>query len=148
MIYIGSDHGGLELKEQIKQWLDEWQMPYEDLGPHEMDPEDDYPDYAFPVSEKVAEDPDTNKGILACRSAAGVIIAANKVTNVRAVSAFNTESAKHSREHNNANVLGLSGDWMTPEQAKEVLQAWLGTDFPSEERHARRINKITDYENK
>lgn len=146
MIYLGCDHGGLELKEQMKQWLDEWGMPYEDLGAHEMNPDDDYPDFAFNVAEHVGQDPQQHKGVLACRSAAGVIIAANKVKGIRAVSAFNEESAMHSREHNDANVLGLSGDWMEPDQAKAVLHIWLTTEFSKEERHQRRIDKITAYE--
>lgn len=146
MIYLGCDHGGLELKEQMKQWLDEWDMSYEDLGAHTMDPNDDYPDFAFAVAEHVAVDPQKHKGVLACRSAAGVIIAANKVRGVRAVSAFNEESAKHAREHNDANVLGLSGDWMELNQAKAVLHTWLTTEFSGEDRHQRRIDQITAYE--
>ncbi len=142
MIYLGADHGGFELKQQIITWLEEWKMPYEDLGAHKMDPADDYPDFAFSVAEKVAENPTEHKGVLACRSAAGVIIAANKVTGVLAVAVHNEESAKHSREHNDANVVGLSGDWMTAEDAKTILYTWLTTEFSGEERHARRLDKI------
>ena len=86
MIYLGADHGGFKLKEKIKQWLSEWKLPYEDLGAHKLDPEDDYPQFAFTVAEKVAQADDMTqawekraKGILVCRSAAGMVIAANKV---------------------------------------------------------------------
>ncbi|MDP3970530.1 MAG: RpiB/LacA/LacB family sugar-phosphate isomerase [bacterium] len=146
MIYLGADHGGFELKNQIMQWLEEWSMPYEDLGAYEMDEQDDYPDFAFAVADKVAENPTNNRGILACRSAAGVIIAANKVKNIRAVATFNKVSAQHSREHNDANVIGLSGDWLSADDAKEMLQTWLTTDFSNEARHQRRLDQITKRE--
>lgn len=143
MIYLGADHGGYELKSKIHTWLEEWGMEYSDLGAHEFDAADDYPQFAFAVAEAVAQNPAEHLGVLACRSAAGVIIAANKIKGVRAVAAFNPESALHSREHNNANVIGLSGDWSSDEEAKEILHTWLTTQFPADERHARRIDQIT-----
>ena len=146
MIYLGADHGGFELKEHIKQWLTEWDMEYQDLGADTLDSDDDYPDFAFAVAEAVAKNSNQHRGILACRSAAGVVVAANKVQNVRAVAVHTAEGAQHSREHNDANVIGLSGDWMTLEQAKEVLHTWLMTEFSHEERHQRRLDKITNYE--
>lgn len=146
MIFIGADHGGFELKKKIVQWLDERHLPYTDVGAHTFDAEDDYPAFAFAVAEGVAKAPAENRGILACRSAAGVVIAANKVVGVRAVAPFSVEAAHHSREHNDANVLGLSGDWLTDEQAHEMLFAWLDTPFSNEERHVRRVQQITEYE--
>lgn len=143
MIYIGADHGGFELKQHILIWLTEWGMSYEDLGAHQFDAADDYPQFAFGVAEKVAVIPAEHRGILACRSAAGVIIAANKVKGIRAVAVSDVKSAQHSREHNDANVIGLSGDWMTTEQAKETLKVWLTTPFSDDERHLRRIQQIS-----
>lgn len=142
MIYLGADHGGYELKNTIATWLDEWGFEYTDVGAHEYDAVDDYPQFAFAVADGVAAD-EGSMGILACRSAAGVIIAANKVKGVRAVSVFNEDSAKHSREHNNANVIGLSGDWLEEAEAKAIVQTWLNTEFSGEERHARRVDQIT-----
>lgn len=153
MIYLGADHGGFELKEKIKQWFKEWKLDFEDLGAHTLDPEDDYPEFAFAVSEKVSQEDDMTKswkkrtkGILACRSAGGVIIAANKIKDVRAVSVTDIKSTKHSREHNDANVLGLSGDWMSDKEAKEIIKTWLDTEFSKEDRHVRRINQIRERE--
>lgn len=146
MIYLGADHGGFELKKKIKKWLDEWGYEYEDLGAHVNDPDDDYPQFAFAVAEAVAEDPEEHKGILGCRSAGGVVIAANKVKGVRAVASLNEESAEHSREHNDANVVGLSGDWLTDEEAKAILETWLDTSASPEKRHVRRRTQIAQYE--
>ncbi|MBI4407611.1 MAG: RpiB/LacA/LacB family sugar-phosphate isomerase [Candidatus Kerfeldbacteria bacterium] len=144
MIYLGADHGGFALKEQLKTWLHDWQMTYTDLGAKMLDPEDDYPDYAFAVAQAVGSGQDV--GILACRSAAGVVIAANKVRGVRAVAPLTEEAAQHSREHNDANVLGLSGDWLDDAAAKAIVQRWLTTPFSKAERHQRRLDKITAFE--
>ena len=143
MIFLGTDHGGFELKEKVKKWLEEWKEEYSDLGNKEYDKEDDYPDYALAVSRQVAKG---GKGILFCRSAAGMVIAANKIAGVRAISAFDEESAQHSREHNDANVLVLSGDWLDDEKAEKIIQTWLNTEFTQEERHVRRLNKIKEIE--
>jgi ribose 5-phosphate isomerase B len=142
-IYLGADHGGFELKEKIKTWLTEQNYEVEDCGAFSYDGEDDYPDFTFPVAEKVAGDQtQESRGILFCRSSGGVIIAANKVRGVRAVGVTNTKAAQHAREHNNANMIGLAGDWMTEDQAKQAVLAFLTTPFSSESRHARRLEKI------
>src|SRR5258706_9508715 len=153
-VYLGADHGGFPLKEKIKVWLAGWGYAFEDLGASVLDPEDDYPDFAFAVAKRVGAEEDRSlpwsdrvKGILGCRSAAGAVIAANKVKGVRAVAVFNEESAKHSREHNDANVLGLSGDWLTDDEAKNIVKTWLTTEYSHESRHERRIQKIIREEN-
>jgi len=155
MIYLGSDHGGFSLKKEIMKKLDGLRYEYVDLGNKSLDPEDDYTDYSFAVAERVAEEYDGSlpwkdavKGILFCRSSAGVVIAANKVKGIRCASAFDEVSAKKSREHNDSNILALSGDWLKPNEAIKVLMIWLKTDFSDEKRHIRRINKITEYENR
>ncbi len=145
MIFIGADHGGYKLKEKIKDFLNELEYEYKDLGNLNFDKEDDYPDYAFKVAEAVAKG--NNKGILLCRSAGGVIVAANKVKGVSAIAVSDVKSAKHAREHNNANVIGISGDWTNEETTKEIVKVFLETEFTNEERHARRIKKIKEYEN-
>lgn len=153
MIYLGADHGGFELKKKVKEWLTEWKLKYEDLGPHTLDSEDDYPQFAFAVAEKVSQNDDMTlswkkrvKGILICRSAAGMIIAANKIKDVRAVAVTDIKSAIHSRAHNDANVLGLSGDWTKEKESKEIIKIWLDTEFSHEARHERRINQIREKE--
>lgn len=119
-------------------------MAYTDLGATQLDPEDDYPDYAFAVAQAVGAT--NHQGIVACRSAAGVVIAANKVRGVRAVAPLTEEAAQHSREHNDANVLGLSGDWLDDAAAKLIVQRWLTTPFSKADRHQRRLDKITAFE--
>lgn len=153
MIYLGADHGGFKLKEKIKQWFTEWKLKYEDIGPLRLDPDDDYPQYAFAVAERVSREDamtdswkDRAKGILICRSAGGVVIAANKVKDIRAVAVYDTKQARHAREHNDANVIGISGDWMTEKQAKDIIKTWLDTQFSNEERHLRRVNQIREKE--
>ncbi|MBI3037151.1 RpiB/LacA/LacB family sugar-phosphate isomerase [Candidatus Woesearchaeota archaeon] len=152
-IVIGADHGGYRLKEELKPFLQQLGYQVEDVGTHSEE-SCDYPDYAFKVAQAVSNSSSDLSpfpkvlGILVCRSAAGMMIAANKVKGVRAVAAFDETSAKHSREHNAANVLGLSGDWMTAKQAKKIAKAWLETPFTGEERHARRLQKIAEFEKK
>ncbi|MBI2580271.1 RpiB/LacA/LacB family sugar-phosphate isomerase [Candidatus Woesearchaeota archaeon] len=151
-IVIGADHGGYKLKEDLKPFLKQLGYGVEDVGTSSEESVD-YPDYAIKVAEIVGKSGRLQPfppvmGILLCRSAAGMMIAANKVMGVRAVAAFDETSARHSREHNAANVLGLSGDWTTPEQARKIVKAWLETPFAGEERHARRIQKIAEFEKK
>ena len=152
-VIVGADHGGYKLKEELKPFLEKLGYAVEDFGTNSEE-SCDYPDYAFKVAIKVGNSGGSLQefpavlGILICRSAAGMMIAANKVKGVRAIAAFDEASAKHSREHNAANILGLSGDWLTLEQAKKVVQVWLETPFSGEERHARRIRKIAEFERK
>jgi ribose 5-phosphate isomerase B len=154
MIYLGSDHGGFALKQKIKDFLKKEGYEFDDLGNVADDKSDDYPDYAFPVAERVGQADPKNifwkerpKGILICKSAAGVVIAANKVKNVRAVAAFDVKSAVHSRKDNDANILALSALWTKEKEAEMIVKAWLTTEFSNAERHIRRINKIKEYEN-
>lgn len=158
MIYLGADHGGFDLKEKIKKWLTAWDFAWEDMGNTLYEGEDDYPEFAVRVSQKVTQEEKNGKvyptpwrerpkGILCCRSAAGMVIAANKVKGTRAATAFDLRSAQHSRAHNDANILALSGDWLDEFQAKKILKTWLETEFTGEERHIRRLKKIEDFEN-
>jgi ribose 5-phosphate isomerase B len=146
MIYLGSDHAGFELKEDIARVLEESNQEFVDLGPEELDPDDDYPDYAFAVGQAVADDPEA-LGILACGSAQGMCIAANKVKGVRAVAVADIEDAIKTRQHNDANVLCVSGWNQSIETVEPVIDAFLSTDFTGEERHMRRLGKIVEYEN-
>lgn len=150
MIYIGSDHAGFQLKQRVLALLKEQNEQYTDLGTTSEDPVD-FTDYAFAVAEKVsqgARQSNGDLGILVCGSGVGMDIAANKVKGVRAALASTPYMGSQSREHDDANVLVLAGRVMTPEQAVEITQAFLRARFDGEERHARRIKKITDYEAK
>ncbi|MFA6475107.1 MAG: RpiB/LacA/LacB family sugar-phosphate isomerase [Patescibacteria group bacterium] len=146
MIYLGADHGGFALKEHLKTVLKKNNLEYVDLGATVFDPEDDYPDYAFLVAKAVAQAPGERRGVLCCRSAAGVVIAANKVIGIRAVAPLSVEAAQHAREHNDANVIGLSGDWLNESQASAIMDKFLATPFSNEARHIRRLQKITQFE--
>ncbi len=146
MIYIGADHRGYKLKEALKIYLQELNYVCEDLGAKELIPDDDYPDYAILVAEKVAEDPENNRGILICGSGVGVDIVANKIRNIRSALCFDVKQARMSRNDDNANILSLSADFISEDLAKEIVKTWLETPFSGLEHHVRRIEKIRKIE--
>jgi len=145
MIYIGSDHAGHELKLEIAAYLEQLKLDFRDLGNTINDPDDDYPDYAFAVAEAVTKE-EGAFGILVCGSSQGVCMAANKVKGIRAAPVSTPEEARRTREHNAANVLCLAGWSTTIEEAMPVIDAFVSTEFSGEERHLRRLTKITEYE--
>jgi len=104
MIYLGTDHRGFELKEQIKEFLKEQGIAFEDLGNHQLDPNDDYTDIGFLVAKKIAEKPDENRGILLCGSGIGVVIAANRIKGVRAGLCLSTWMAEHGRQNEDIKI--------------------------------------------
>lgn len=146
MLYIGADHRGYNLKEEIRKYLDELKMKYEDLGAFSLNPDDDYPDYAKEVAQRVAEAPEEHRGILFCGSGVGVNIVANKFDGIRSALVWNEKVAKASRVDDNANVLSLPADDLTTEETKKIVKIWLETPFTREERHYRRIKKIEEIE--
>lgn len=145
MIYLGSDHRGFALKEKLKNLLTEWGYEYEDVGPLEYNKDDDYPDYAKLVGEKVVVR-EGGKGILVCGSGIGVCIAANKIKGIRAGTMATSEQAKASVSDEDTNVLCLSADYTSEENNMEIAKAFLETKFSDEERHVRRVNKIKNLE--
>lgn len=146
-VFLGADHGGFELKQRLIEYLKQNQYQVIDCGAHHLDEADDYPDYAFVVGNSVAKDPDGSvSGILCCRSGAGVAIAANKVTGIRAAAPVNLVETKHAREHNDANVLCLGADFVDVEVAIEMVDVFLTTPFSHESRHIRRLAKISAFE--
>lgn len=142
MIYLGADHGGFELKEKIKSWLSEWNFEYEDCGALTLDPGDDYTDFAHEVALKVIQAPEQNKGVLLCRSGGGMVIAANRHLQSRAVFVSDERSAIHARKDNNANIISFAADWIDESTAKQSLFVFLQTPFSAKDRHVRRIRKI------
>lgn len=143
-IFIASDHAGFELKNTLKAFLLSEGHDVEDCGPVAFDPSDDYPDYVIPCAEKVAQ----NKGsfgIVIGLSGQGEAIAANRVSGVRAAVYYGepAEVLTLSREHNDANVLSLGAKFVTKEDAVKAVQHWLKVDFLGDERHMRRIQKLT-----
>lgn len=142
-IWLGSDHAGFQLKEQIKKWLIENQYELEDCGTTSIDSVD-YPDYAFAVGKHVVES-EENKGILICGTGIGISIACNKIRHVRCAKISSVEESYLSRSHNDANVIAFSSK-MDFELVKECLNTFLTTPFSGEERHQRRIEKIRTIE--
>jgi len=145
VLYIASDHAGYQLKEEIKRYLQLLNYSFEDLGPKEFDPNDDYPDFAFAVAKKVADE--GGEGILFCGTGQGVCLAANKIRGIRAVSAYDEFMARQAKEHLDSNILCLGGRVSDAEMAKKIVKTWLDTGFSGEERHERRLGKIEEMEN-
>jgi ribose 5-phosphate isomerase B len=142
-IALASDHAGFNGKEAIKKTLDEMGLSYEDFGTNSQDSVD-YPDYAETVARAVAKG-EYEKGILVCGSGIGMEIAANKVPGIRAALAWNEETARVSRSHNDANIVAI-GERTTPlETINQIVRTFLTTEFDGG-RHARRIEKIANLE--
>jgi RpiB/LacA/LacB family sugar-phosphate isomerase len=137
---LGADHGGYELKETLKAFLRERGLTVSDFGATTKDPADDYPDFAKPVAQAVA-DGKAELGLLVCTSGVGVSITANKVTGVRAALVSDEEGATTCRQHNDANVLCLSARKTPTELAKKILTAFISAKFEGG-RHERRVLKM------
>ena len=138
-IAVGSDHAGFELKQNIIEHLSERNMNYVDFGTSCLDSVD-YPDYAKKVAEEVNSN-DLIMGILVCGSGQGMAMTANRFKNVRAAICHNSDVAKVTRQHNDANVLCLGSRFIDTPEAIKCVDVFLSTDFEGE-RHLKRINKI------
>lgn len=147
MLYIGSDHGGYKLKEQLIKYLESVDEPFKDLGAYDFNEKDDYPDFAGEVSRYTRLERG-DLGIIICRSGVGSCIVANKYRDIRAALCCNEEMAKKSREHNGANVMCMGADYVDFETAKKMVMAFIKTPFSMEERHVRRLNKVLDQDEK
>jgi ribose 5-phosphate isomerase B len=143
IIAVGSDHGGVELKKTIIEFLHAHQIELLDLGT--TGPESvDYPDFAREVADRVSRC-EVERGVLVCTTGVGMSIVANKYPGVRAALVYDVDSARMSREHNDANILVLSGAKTDPALAEAILHVWLNTRFTGG-RHQRRIEKISAIE--
>jgi len=142
-IYIGADHRGFELKERIKKSLGEESVF--DMGAITQNPQDDFVDFAALVGQKVASDKDA-RGILICGSGAGMCIAANKLSGIRCSVGHSAEEVVACRHDDDINVLALSSDFVTSDEALAMVKAFLTTPFTPEERFIRRIAKIMELE--
>lgn len=140
MIAIGSDHGGYELKERVKRYLEEKNIPCQDMGCHDKTSVD-YPVYGRAVAEAVA-DGSCEKGIVVCTTGIGISMVANKVPGVRCALCTDTYSAKMTRLHNDANVLALGGEIVGGNLALDIVETFLNTPFSGEEKHRRRVGMI------
>jgi ribose 5-phosphate isomerase B len=145
-IALGSDHGGYQLKENLKKYLKELNVEYKDFGCN-SEKSVDYPDIGFKIAIEV-KNRNYDKGILICGTGIGMSIVANKIKGIRASLCHDVFSARYAREHNDANILTLGGRVIDSGLAKEIVKVWLNTDFSGEERHLKRLNKIKQEEDK
>jgi len=160
-IYIGSDHSGYGLKEDLKVYLEGLGHLVEDQGAFEFNAEDDYPDFVKKVAERVANDVES-KGVIIGGTGQGEAMCANKIKGARAMVFYATkepikevdikgkksvdpfEVIQLAREHNNANIISIGVRFVTEDEAKFAVELFLNTKFPAEERHIRRIAKYSD----
>ncbi len=142
MIAIGSDHGGFDLKEAVKKFLEENGYEVKDCGTYDKS-SCDYPQFGRAVAHAVAEG-ECEKGIVICTTGIGISITANKVKGIRCALCTDTTSASLTRLHNNANVLAMGAGLIGQNVALDVVKTFLETEFSGEERHQRRINLIEE----
>jgi ribose 5-phosphate isomerase B len=144
-IALGADHAGHELKNRIRQHLEQKGIQVQDEGTNS--PESvDYPDFARLVAQDVAQG-HVDRGVLVCGSGIGMAISANKVDGVRAANVTSQYEAQMSREHNDANVLALGARILKEQDALQIVDTWIATAFAGG-RHQRRVDKISDLERK
>ena len=139
-IFIGADHAGFALKQKLVAELKK--MGYEpvDVGPKDLDPADDFPDFAKPVAKAVSNG-EVKRGVLTCGTGLGMSYTANRYPKVRAAVAWSPEVAEMSRKHNDANVLVLPARFVSEDEGLAILHKWLETNFEGG-RHQRRVEKI------
>ncbi|MCC3271239.1 ribose-5-phosphate isomerase [Arthrobacter zhangbolii] len=148
-VHIATDHAGLELSAHLIKHLTDGGYEVIDHGPREYDAEDDYPAFCINAAQAVAADQAAGTqalGIVLGGSGNGEQIAANKVRGIRAALAWNLDTAKLARQHNDANVVAVGGRQHSVEEATRIIDAFLAEPFSGAERHIRRIGQIADYE--
>jgi ribose 5-phosphate isomerase B len=139
MVYLGADHNGFWLKEELKEYLRKHKIPFKDLGASSLRKSDDYPEFGSAVAKRIGSG---DLGILICGSGHGMAIVANKIRGIRAALASSVFSARKAREDDHANVLALSSWETTVEKAKRIVATWLSTRPSKAGRHLRRLKKI------
>jgi ribose 5-phosphate isomerase B len=144
-VHLGSDHAGFQLKAHLVSWLEQRGHQPVDHGPHVYDPDDDYPPFVLSAATAVAAEPGS-VGIVLGGSGNGEAIAANKVPGIRAALAFNDETARLARQHNDANVVSIGARMYDQATATRIVDIFLTTPFSQGERHQRRIHMISEYE--
>jgi len=148
VVYFGADHRGFKLKETLKDFLRNEGYEVADLGAAIYEQGDDYPDFAAAVAKKVGLEQEVDRGILICGSGVGVDIVANKFLGVRAALAISADQIYNARHDDDVNVLCLASDFISEEDAKKIIGVFMATPFGAEERHKRRLGKISEIENR
>ena len=142
---ITTDHGGFELKEDLKSYLSATGHVIVDFGPRELNPGDDYPDFVIPLAKAVAAGT-VERGVAVCGSGVGASVCANKIPGVRAGLVQDHYSAHQGVEHDDMNVLCMGGRVVGPLVARDLTDAFLAARFTGEERHVRRLGKVAALE--
>ncbi len=144
-VFIGADHAGFQMKATVLAHLSKAGYDVEDDGDKQLDPADDYPQFAYTVTTKVLGDDDNDaRGILLCGSGQGMCIAANRVRGIRAALCWNAETARETRNDNDSNVLCVPARFLSNDEALAVIDTWLETPFSQATRHVRRIGEIEE----
>lgn len=144
-VHLGGDHAAYELQRDLVTWLAGHGHDVVDHGPVEYDAQDDYPVFVLRAAQAVADDPGS-LGVVLGGSGNGEQMAANKVAGVRAALAWSPQIAALSREHNDARVVSIGARFVTLEEGRQIVQAFLETPFSGEDRHQRRIDMVSAYE--
>ena len=144
-IYLGADHGGFDLKEDIKEFLQHQGCIVIDLGNEDYDKDDNYPFFAQKVANETVKT--GQLGILVCTTGVGMDMAANKVKGARSVLAHNSDIALMASEHEGANILCLGAKYTSLSQAKKIIKAWLSKEFSRAKRHRNRVAMLKSIEN-
>ena len=142
---IAADHAGYDLKDLLVPWLRSAGHQVVDLGAHELDPDDDYPDFAAAVAQSI-QSGGAERGIVVCGSGVGACIAANKVPGIRACLCHDTYTGHQGVEHDDMNVICLGARIIGIDLVKEILQAFLSSNFVPEPRFHRRLEKLLELE--
>ncbi len=164
MIYLASDHAGFELKEKVKKHLQDSGFDVKDCGAYQFEPTDDYPDFVSKAAENISKDPENSKAIIFGGSGQAEAMVANKFPHVRCALFYAAvapveaaditgrrsedpfERIRLTREHNDANILSIGARFVTEENALKAVKFWLEQDFTKEERHLRRLKKVSELE--
>ncbi len=144
MLYLGADHRGFQLKEELKKWLQKKGIEFVDLGNKVLDPFDDDVDFARLVAEKVLES-QNNRGVVICGSGTGMCVAANKVKGIRCAVAISRKLVQQDRKHDDNNMLSLPAQALSINQARKMVEAFLDTPFSGLEKYQRRLQKLESY---
>lgn len=145
MIAIGCDHGGFKLKEEVKKYLDEIGVEYKDFGTYNED-RTDYPIYAEKVAKSI-QSKESDKGILICKSGAGMTITANKFKGIRAALGFNEEVIRAAKADDDVNLLILPSEYVSTSLSAAIVRMWISTEFKNCEKYMERLQMIEKIEN-
>jgi len=145
-IVVGADHGGFHLKQELVKWLKDEGHIIEDIGAHEYDQYDDYPDFAIRAAHEI-KNGNVSRGIVICGSGVGASIASNKIKGIRASVCHDSYSAAQGVEHDDMNVLCIGARVIEYELATLIVESFLNSNYSGAERHQRRLDKLIDLEN-